>query len=77
MQALLINGKPLAELTEDEMRQWCEQLRDKREALRAEAIAKKKAAETAKVEPKPKAPRQPKKVDDFTKNMLDFLMEDD
>ena len=41
---MLIAGKQLSELSEDELRAWVEQLREKREALRNEAIKQKDSA---------------------------------
>lgn len=60
--------KPLSEMSEEEMMVWIEELRAKREALRAEGIAKKAAGE--KVDRAPRAPRQPKPVDNTLKDIV-------
>jgi len=69
----LLGSKPLRDMTEEEMNAAIAELRDSREALRAEAIAR------GRVERAPKAPRErvAKPVDSAVADILKELMSDD
>lgn len=72
--------KPLSELlngTEAEMLEAVEILRSKREALRSEAIAKHKEKLAKPTEPKERAKREPKPIDEGMATMLADLFKED
>jgi hypothetical protein len=73
---MILGSKPIAEMSEGEMLSAIEELRGSREALRNEAIKKKKEMEakgiTADI---PKTRRAPK-VDPLASDMLAFLRGD-
>jgi len=72
---MLLGSKPLSEMSNDEMLAAIEELRSKREALRAEAIAKKKR-ETETGVKEPKTPRVKTPKDDPLANIARMLLED-
>ena len=78
-----IGDKPISEMTEAEMLEAIGVLQGEREALRADAIKRKREADSKGVEHKePRAPRAPreKKVnekDSIAANILAMMKEDD
>lgn len=74
---MILGSKPLSEMSNEEMLAAIEELRSKREALRAEAIAKKqKNAETAVKERKPRTPKA-SPMDDILRAAMEENEKDD
>lgn len=83
---MLLGSKPLADMSEEEMRAAIAELREAREALREREI-KRKREHASKVQagdalagddaPAPKAKRKEKEIDPAIANILAELMKDD
>ena len=72
---MILGSKPLSAMTEDELRAGIAELQSQREALRAEAIAKKqKERETGVRQPAPRAAREPKAEDPAVSEAMRILM---
>jgi hypothetical protein len=71
---VILGSKPIHEMSDEELHAGIEELAGKREALRAEAVARKKKEVETGVKT-PKAPRVTKKkeVDPFDAKALAFL----
>ncbi len=70
-----LGDKPLADMSEAEMLEALTALRSEREALRSEAIARKREREKGNVVKEPRAPRA-KKQEEPPDDILAFLMGD-
>ena len=71
---MLLGSKPLKDMSEEEMDAAIAELRDSREALRAEAIARGRVERAPKA---PRAPREAKPVDSAVADILKELMSND
>ena len=73
---MLLGSKPLADLTEEEMRLAITELRASREALREDAIKRKKERDEGKLVPKERKAREPKMIKKEDSDLLAFLKGD-
>jgi hypothetical protein len=73
MDKLLLQSKPMSEMSDDELRAGIAELQGKREALVADHHARRNAALAEAKNPKPKAPRAARQPDQFAVNMFATL----